>query len=130
MLVLRVQINEETPVTAGAEDLGVLNAIVGAGGRLGRNSSLGRARELPHVYLTLGGLTAREDGLPNEHRWWMSRRELTLGDRIVIEVLEALLADPIESGSVAEKRAQDEKEYFEHSKKVYLQLRSKYDAEA
>jgi len=63
----------------------------------------------------------------DEHLGWIALRELRVGDRITVEVLEETLAHPVESEWEAEKRAHDEREYFEHCKRVYLDLRSKYE---
>jgi len=129
MLVLRVQINGESPVTAGTEDLGVLSADITAGGKLGNSTHLSRS-ERPHVHLTLGGRTARGTGAAEESLRWVSLRRLNIGDKVIVEVLEADHADPVESGHFAEKRANNEREYFEHCKKAYLKLRSKYEADS
>ena len=56
-------------------------------------------------------------------------RHLKIGDKVIVEVLEADHSDPNESGHLAEKRAHDEREYFEHCKKAYFKLRSKYESE-
>ncbi|ALV05608.1 hypothetical protein RD2015_1115 [Roseateles depolymerans] len=56
-----------------------------------------------------------------------SHRELRVGDRILVEVLDAPTADPAESGHEARQREHDEREYFEHCKKAYLDLKAKYE---
>jgi hypothetical protein len=128
MLVLRVQVNEEAPVVGGAEDLGVLNAIVTAVGKLGAAARPGRPDEPPDIHLSLGGLTSRAAGVPDEHLRWLGHRELRVGDRVLVEVLEADLADPIESGQAAEQREDDEREFFEHCKRTYFELKEKYES--
>ncbi|MBV8380230.1 MAG: hypothetical protein JO369_05640 [Paucibacter sp.] len=129
MLILRVQVNEEPPVTGGANDLGVLNAIITAVGKLGDEARPGRPDEPPDIHLSLGGLTSRAAGAPDEHVRWVGHRELRVGDRVVVEVLEATSADPIESGYAARQREDDEREYFEHSRRAYFELKSKYEPE-
>jgi hypothetical protein len=129
MLVLRVHVNEEPPVIGGADDLGVLNAIVTATGKLGAGARLGRPDEPPHIHLSLGGLTSRTTGVPDEDLRWVEHRELRIGDRIVVAVLEADAADPIESGHAARQREDDEREYFEHCKRAYFDLKRKYEPE-
>jgi len=128
MIVLRVQVNDEPPVVAGAEDLGVLSAIVTAGGKLGREARSARPGEPFDIHLSLGGLTARAATEADEHVRWVSRFDLGVGDKVVVEVLEATSADPVESVSEAEKRQHDERAFFEHCKQVYFDLRDKYDA--
>jgi hypothetical protein len=129
MLVLRVQVNQEPPVVAGAQDLGVLNAIVTGVGKLGAESHPSRPDEPPDIHLSLGGLTARASGSGDEHLRWVSHRDLNVGDRVIVEILEAPYADPVESGHAAKQRERDEREYFEHCKQAYLELRSKYEPE-
>jgi hypothetical protein len=129
MLALRVQVNTESPIVAGAPDLGVLNAIVGGVGRLGPQSHPRRPDEPPELHLTIGGLTARGPGSEDEHLRWVSHRELKVGDRIVVDVLEATTADPVESEEPAARREHDEREYFEHCRRVYFELRGKYEPE-
>jgi len=129
MLVLSVQVNEEPPVIGGADDLGVLNAIISAVGKLGVDAEPGRPDEPPDIHLSLAGLTSRPGGVPDEHLRWVSHRNLRIGDRITVEVLEAISADPIESGHAAKQREDDEREYFEHCKRAYLDLKDKYESE-
>lgn len=127
MIVLRVHVNDEPLVVAGADDLGVLNAIVNAVGKLGSASRPGRPDEAPDIHLTVGGLTSRAAGVQDEHLRWVGHRELRVGDRILVEVLEAPTADPVESGHEAMQREDDEREYFEHCKRAYLELKAKYE---
>jgi len=126
MIVLRVQVNDEPAINAGAEDLSVLNAIVNAVGPLGEKARPARSDEAPSLFLSVGGLTARQADVADEHLRWVTHRELALGDRITVQILDSKEADPIESGLEAKKRQDDEREYFEHSKKVYFELRDKY----
>lgn len=127
MLVLRVSVNEEPSVVAGAEDLGVLNAIVAAVGTLGPASRPNRPGELRDLHLSVGGLTSRAPGEPNEHQRWVGLRELHVGDRVVVEILESDTADPVESSELARQRGYDERAYFEHCKRTYLELKAKYE---
>ena len=130
MIVLRVQVNGESPVVGGAKDLGVLNAIITAVGKLGGDASPCRSDEPPDIHLSLGGLTSRAANTPDEHVRWIGHRELRVGDKITIEVLDTAVADPIESGHATEQREDDERQYFDHCKRAYLELKGKYDAEA
>lgn len=129
MHALRVRINDEAPVIAGADDLGVLNAAVSCVGKLGSSSRPGREDEPADLFITVGGLTSRASDVPDEHLSWVSQRPLKIGDVISVEVLDTLNVDAPISGEEAEKRKHDEREYFEHCKKVYLSLREKYEAQ-
>jgi len=127
MYALRVQINDEAPVVGGASDLGVLNAIVGCTGKLGPAAVPYHEDQAPDFFISLGGLTLRARGGTDEHLSWLSQRPLAPGDRITVEIIETDTADPVISGVEAEKRDDDEREYFEHCKNAYLQMRSKYE---
>jgi hypothetical protein len=129
MFALKVQINGEAPVTAGSDDLGVLNAVVNCVGRLGSKSVSGRAGEPADLFITVGGLTSRGSEQPDEHVKWISQKPLKVGDIISVEVLDTSDADAPISGQETEKRKHDELEYFEHCKKVYLSLREKYESQ-
>ena len=60
MLALKVQLNDETPVTGGADDLGVINALVTGVGTLGPLSKpFNDDGSPPDFHLRLGGLTSR-----------------------------------------------------------------------
>ncbi|MDQ2822575.1 MAG: hypothetical protein M3Y65_19725 [Pseudomonadota bacterium] len=129
MYALKVRINEEAPIIAGADDLSVLNATVNCVGKLGSASRPMREDEPADVFISVGGLTSRASDVPDEHLNWISQKPLKIGDLISVEVVETSSADAPISGKEAEKRRHDEREYFEHCKKAYLKLREKYEAE-
>ena len=127
MFALKIQVNSESPMVAGAPDLGVLNAIVNCLGPLGNAARKKRDSDEADFFLTVGGLTSRLQDLPDEHLLWASNRSLQLGDIVRVEIVETDTADAPEGAREAEKRQHDEREYFEHCKKVYLELREKYE---
>jgi hypothetical protein len=129
MYALKVQINDEAPVIAGADDLGVLTATVTCVGKLGSGSRSGHEDEPADLFITVGGLSSRTSGRPDEHLTWLSQKPLRPGDVLSVEVLDTSTADAPISGKEAEQRKHDEREYFEHCKKVYLRLREKYEAQ-
>jgi hypothetical protein len=129
MYALKVRINDEAPVIAGADDLGVLNATLSCVGKLGSSSRSGREDEPADLFITVGGLTSRASDVPDEHLKWVSQRPLRIGDVISVEVLDTPNVDAPISGKEAEKRKHDEREYFEHCKKIYLSLCEKYGAQ-
>jgi len=130
MYALKVRINDQAPVVAGADDLGVLNAIVNCGGKLGSATVPRREGETQDFFVSLGGLTSRRMGSTNEHLNWLSQVALKPGDKVTIEIIETETADPVASGVEAERHQSEEHEYFEHCKQIYLGLRSKYAPEA
>ena len=129
MFAFKVRINDQKPVVGGSDDLGVLSAILTATGKLGANSCPRRDDGTHEFTFRLGGLTSRPKGVVDEHLDWLTHDELKLGDTITVEIVQTDHPDPVVSGKEAEQRQDDEREYFEHCKRAYLALRSKYETE-
>lgn len=131
MYAVRVQINDGPVVTGGASDLSVLSAILTLCGKLGPTSHplRGDEDEPPDFTFRLGGLTAREKGNDDEHLVWLEENSLRLGDKLTLEIVETNQADPVESGTKAEERSNDERSYYEHCKHAYFEMKSKYEPE-
>ncbi len=129
MYALKVSINNAAPIIAGADDLGVLNAIVSCVGMLGSSSVSKRGDDSADMSITVGGLTSRAPDVADEHLHWVSHQSLRIGDVISVEVVDTRVVDAPISGKHAEKRRHDEREYYEHCKKVYLSLSEKYEAQ-
>jgi hypothetical protein len=104
MFALKVCLNDEEPVIAGAEDLGVLNAIVTCGGKLGHATQPHRPNETQDFNCQIGGLTSRGADAENEHLRWLQRWNLKVGDRVTIEIIETDHANPVVSRSPAKRR--------------------------
>jgi hypothetical protein len=130
MLAFRVKLNDESPITGGALDLGVLTATISAVGQLGPNTRRRRDDGGIDVDLRLGGLTSRGPGIQDEHLVWFEAHELKPGDKVVVEVIDTERPDPVQSGSAAEERAEDERAYYEHCKRAYFEMREKYEGSA
>ena len=127
MIGLKVQINNETPVLAAGEDLGVLNAILSCTGPLGPHSQVDPEDERVDAFFTLGGLTSRGPQEAEEHPRWLHQDGLGVGDRVTIEVVEVTQATPAETAFPAREQEREEREYFEHCRSIYLELRHKYE---
>jgi hypothetical protein len=127
MYALKVCINNQKPIVGGADDLGVLTAIITATGRLGAHSSPSRDDETQEFSFRLGGLTSRPKGTTDEHLTWLSHDDLKVGDTVRVEIIETENVDPVVSGEEAQQRRDDEHEYFEHCKRVYFEMRDKYE---
>ncbi|RQP22687.1 hypothetical protein [Piscinibacter terrae] len=130
MYAVKVQINDQLPVTGGADDLSVLSAILTLTGKLGATSHPRRDNGSVDFTFRLGGLTARGPGIQDQHLVWLEQDELKVGDRLSIEILETEQPDPVESGSDADERARDERSYYEHCKRAYFELRKKFEPDA
>ena len=127
MYAFKVSINHGSPVVGGASDLGVLSAIFTGAGPLGSNSVPHREGQPVDFSFRLGGLTSRAPGHEDEHLQWLDIDDLKVGDTVRIEIVQTDSVNPIIGGSQAKQRADEEREYFEHCKRTYLELRSKYE---
>ena len=127
MYALKVQINDEKHIIAGTDDLGVLTATVNCLGKLGDKTKQAHENEVPHFFITVGGLTSRSSELPDEHLRWVEQKVLKVGDRISVEILDCEAADSPVGGSEAEKRKHDERDYFEHCKRAYFEMRDQFE---
>ena len=107
--------------------MGVLTTTISAVGKLGSASRPHRAVEDVDIHLRLGGLTSRGPGIQDDHLVWFEDYDLKPGDKVSLEVIEAAASDPVQSGKPAQQRADDEREYYAHCKKVYFELKEKYD---
>jgi len=87
MIGLAVYLNGRKLTVAGAEDLSVLNAIVGAVGKLGKATARAGKRTGVRLHLIVGGLTGRPDGLEDEHLRWIDHRPLRVGDRVSVRIV-------------------------------------------
>jgi hypothetical protein len=128
LLALEIFVNGRKVSLAGAEDISVLTGIVNAVGKLGKKTSKGKETHAKgyDLWLTVGGLTDRADGTPNEHLRWVGHKKLKIGDRVEIRVRKATTADsPIES-TPAESKEQERFQY-KWAKSQYMKLRKKYE---
>ena len=91
MIAVRVKLNGKELCVAGAEDLAVLNTIIGAVGAIGNKTK--KVRDgAPDLHLSVGGLTRRKSGA-DFHLRWVEFQELVIGDRIEVELVETSIAD-------------------------------------
>jgi hypothetical protein len=94
MIGLAVYLNGKKLTVAGTEDLSVLNAIVNAVGPLGRDTKkLGKGDRTPDLFLQVGGLTGRKNGVQDEHLKWVRHRPLRVGDKISVRIVRITKAD-------------------------------------
>jgi hypothetical protein len=127
MLALRVTINDEKTIVAGSEDLSVLSAMVTLTGKLGattRDPGVGK----PDMFLHVGGLTARGKRRRDEHLRWTRHLELKVGDTVLVELIKSTKANRVVERTPAERR--DERGYYEHLKRQYLELKKRYEPES
>src|SRR5215469_5044832 len=104
MIGLRVYLNRRKLTVAGAEDLGVLNAIVNAVGRLGKSTAPIGKRTTPDLWLSVGGLTRRSKGVQDEHLRWIGTKRLRVGDKVTVQVVRTEQADRHVGATIAESR--------------------------
>ena len=71
MISLAVYLNGKKLTVAGADDLGVLNAIVNAVGSLGKSTAPVGKGVTRDLWLSVSGLTRRIEGAQDEHLRWI-----------------------------------------------------------
>lgn len=127
MIALKTDLNERQICIAGAEDLCVLNSIVNAVGKLGDLSqSRGDSSEAPDIFLSVGGLTGRTNA-DDEHLRWMEHQALSVGDEIVITVVEVAEADlPTARMSARYTTKDHDRRRYEKAMEIFLELKEKY----
>ena len=105
MIAFEVSLNGKRVCTAGADDLGVLSAIVSACGKLGKKSVPHRPDETTgDVYFSVGGLTSRSDAKKDVHMKWKSVAPLAIGDVVQVRVVETDKVDRAKSRTRAKPR--------------------------
>lgn len=129
MYALEIAINDQRMVVGGSRDLGVLTAGIFLTGKLGPDAAPHHDDGSINATLRLGGLTARADGVTDEHLNWL-RSELNAGDVVTIRIVETEHADAVIGSEKAQEMADEERSYFEHCKGVYLELRDKFEPAA
>ena len=101
MIGLAVYLNGKRLTEAGAEDLGVLNAIVTAVGDLGASTAPVHPKRSVDLHLSVGGLTRRAEKMPDEHLRWVNLRRLKVGDRICVKIIRTAKPDKYASATPA-----------------------------
>jgi hypothetical protein len=101
MIGLAVYLNRKRLTVAGAEDLGVLNAIITAVGDLGASTAQVHPKRNVDLHLSVGGLTRRREKMPDEHLRWVNLRRLKVGDKISVKIIRAAKPDKYASATPA-----------------------------
>src|SRR5262245_42512672 len=108
MIGFHVKVNDDVPIRAGDTAISVLSAIV--------SYAVSRSE----LELTIGGLIASHSS-PREHVEWL-RRELEVGDRIVLTVVDTAEPDP------PVRRIREDPGFAEHQERQYYeQLKARFD---
>jgi hypothetical protein len=128
MIGLEVKLNGERVCMAGAEDLFVLNAILGIGGKLGPDTETTRQdQDAPVPTFHIGGVT-RSSGAKGVHVKWAKDTAVHIGDSIELRFVK------IEPGAadapITENSATEEWEHgrFLLAKATYMSLKDKYES--
>ena len=105
MIAFEVSLNGKRVCTAGADDLGVLSAIISACGKLGKKTVPARPDETSgDVHYSVGGLTSRRDPKKDVHVRWKSVAPLKIGDVVEVRVVETEEVDHAKSRTRAKPR--------------------------
>ena len=85
MRALRVRLNNNAPVVAGANDLSHLAFEIRMDGKLGPDSVMGSR---PTALCALIGVTGRGNFSEEQALTWLVPQELDVGDSVTIEIVE------------------------------------------
>jgi len=127
MIALKTTLNGQQLSIAGAEDLCVLNSIVNAVGKLGELSTpRGNPDEAPDLFLSVGGLTGRADA-GDEHLRWTENQALSVGDEILITVVDVTDVDRPSSSTSAKSVVEDsDRQRYQHAMQTLVELEDKW----
>ena len=128
MIGLEVKLNGERVCMAGAENLFVLNAILGIGGKLGPATEAPRQdQDAPVPTFHIGGVT-RPSGAKGVHVKWARDTAVHIGDLIELRFME--IEPGAADAAVIEKTASEEREHgrFLLAKATYMSLKDKYES--
>lgn len=135
VIAYEVHLNGQRLCIAGADDLGVLTAILTIGGKLGSRSvrpprtqsAEDTGEERPRPTLHVSGLTSRSVEGTDEHLRWQPGVVLAIGDVVELRILEVApdAADPAEA-EIRSRKPPDRRTY-ERVKQEYLRLREKFE---
>ncbi len=104
MIALQVSLNGKRVCIAGAEDLGVLSAVISAVGKLGSKTVPARPNEASDIFYSVGGRTSRSS-CEDVHVDWQSIAPLKIGDTISVKVIQTHRADRPRSRYKAKPRS-------------------------
>src|SRR5205809_726927 len=111
MFALRLTINKRNPVVAGAEDLSVLSTSISLVGHLGSETA-NRGPGKPNMHVHLGGLTSRRGKKADKHLRWLPHTKLKVGDRVLVEIIEAEKVGRVVERSKAQGKTSDERRFY------------------
>ena len=131
MLALEVEVDGKKFVIAGVEDWGLLSAHLTAS--RARPDAPAPSARVDSIELSIGGLTERDtDGGAHHFRW--GRKNLNIGSRVVIRVVEVESADPpikrYRSDAKVQENPFTDAEIREMRWQEYLELKQEFEPDA
>jgi|SRR6185503_583712 len=129
MLAIHVKLNGKRLTTAGAEDLGVLTSHVTLTGKLGSKTVEWRNSGRPDIWLRVGGLTSRAEGIGDDHLYLTDHKPLRVGDKITLRIVETSRAGRVVSRVTSRKKAPGAsgQAFYKMVKEQYFKLRKVYE---
>lgn len=126
MYVVKIGLNDEAPVAAGAHDLCGVHVFVCCD-RLPGPHAPRAGTDHGAGWLTVSGLASAMPGPVRQHLDWVTQRDLRVGDVVTVQLAEASHADPAIDSRLAQPWP-DERAQFEQCKEFYLALKDQYEA--
>jgi hypothetical protein len=130
MIMLEVSLNGEVIANAGRNDLAVLNTIISAVGVLGDESTGTKTQKDDYdLYFTVGGLSSSNDDENGEHVRWLENENLSIGDVVIVRILDSDEADKPKKLKLAnaELKEKELREHWEMAREYYFKHRENYE---
>ena len=131
MIALHVVIDGRASVLAGAAELHVLALVLGCNPQADLMNPGRERRGLasqPVFGLTITGIAQGPNGTQGKAMHWLEGLALRAGQTVTITIIETQRADPALPSLPVAPRGRTKREHFEHCKRIYLELKDKYEA--
>jgi len=130
MIALYIEIDGAASVVAGAANLQVLALALGCHPQAASTNQVRVQQGLaPQAVfdLSVTGMAAGTWGTHGEAMHWVEGLPLQAGQTVTVTVIETARTDPALPARVMPAPAKSAQAHFEHCKRVYLELKDKYD---
>lgn len=133
MIALHVVIDGAASVVAGDSALQVLALALGCHPQADAMNPARTRRGLapqPAFDVTVTGLAAGAGGEPGAAVHWLEGLALRAGQTVTVTVIDTVRADPALPPRAMPPRGRSERDHFEHCKRIYLELKDRYETPA
>lgn len=130
MIALHIETDDAMAVIAGASELQVLALVLGCNPQADLMNPMRARRGLPPQVvfdLSVTGMLASASGAQGQPVQWIESTPLRAGQTVTVTVIDTARADAALPARPAVTPGKTEQEHFEHCKRIYFELKTKYD---